>query len=147
MRLRLLFLTLAVGVAVLGGSLYAAAATGGASRSAGSPITIGISLSLSGDFSDSGKAALRGYRLWADVVNAKGGLLGHPVKLKILDDTSSPTQVVTNYQNLITRNKVAFTCANASFACVPATTRSGFLAAYLDTIGVMSVDSAGYTVL
>jgi branched-chain amino acid transport system substrate-binding protein len=31
------------------------------------------------------------------------------VKLRILDDTSSPTQVVTNYQNLITKDKVAFT--------------------------------------
>ena len=30
------------------------------------PIKIGISLSLSGDFSDSGKAAKRGYELWAE---------------------------------------------------------------------------------
>ena len=51
---------------------------------------------------------MRGYNLWRDVVNAHGGLLGHPVKLKILDDTSSPTQVVSNYQNLITKDKVAF---------------------------------------
>jgi branched-chain amino acid transport system substrate-binding protein len=75
----------------------------------GSPLTVGISLSLSGDFSDSGKAAMRGYKLWADVANGHGGLLGHRVKLRILDDTSSPTQVVTNYQNLITKDKVAFT--------------------------------------
>jgi len=50
---------------------------------------------------------MRGYNLWRDVVNAHGGLLGHPVKLKILDDTSSPTQVVSNYQNLITKDKVS----------------------------------------
>src|ERR671934_1604414 len=79
------------------------------SNASGTPITIGISLSLSGDFSDSGKAAMRGYKLWTSVVDAHGGLLGHPVKLRILDDTSSPTQVVTNYQNLITKDKVAFT--------------------------------------
>ena len=83
------------------------AASGASSGQAkGKTITIGISLSLSGDFSDSGKAAMRGYQLWRDVVNAHGGLLGNQVKLKILDDTSSPTQVVTNYQNLITRDKV-----------------------------------------
>jgi branched-chain amino acid transport system substrate-binding protein len=79
------------------------------SNASGTPITIGASLSLSGDFSDSGKAAMRGYKLWAAVVNAHGGLLGHHVKLRIVDDTSSPTQVVTNYQNLITKDKVAFT--------------------------------------
>lgn len=73
---------------------------------AASPIKIGISLSFSGDFSDPGKAAKRGYELWASTVNARGGLLGRKVELKFVDDTSSPTQVVTNYQNLITRDHV-----------------------------------------
>jgi branched-chain amino acid transport system substrate-binding protein len=85
------------------------AVAGSAGTAAGGTVTIGISLSLSGDFSDSGKAAMRGYQLWASVVNAQGGLDGKQVKLKIVDDTSSPTQVVTNYQNLITHDKVAFT--------------------------------------
>jgi branched-chain amino acid transport system substrate-binding protein len=85
-----------------------AAATAGASsrhKTAG-PITIGISLSFSGDFSDPGKAAKRGYQLWQSVVNAHGGLLGRQVQLKIVDDASSPNQVVTNYQNLINRDHV-----------------------------------------
>jgi branched-chain amino acid transport system substrate-binding protein len=72
------------------------------------PLTVGISLSLSGDFSDEGKAAMRGYKLWQSYVNAHGGLLGHPVKLKIVDDTSSPNQAVSNYESLITHDKVAF---------------------------------------
>jgi branched-chain amino acid transport system substrate-binding protein len=117
----LLVLPLAVATAILAagcGSHKKASATatttGGTTTSAagpatGSPVTVGISLSLSGDFSDSGKAAMRGYKLWADVANAHGGLLGHRVKVKILDDTSSPTQVVANYQTLITKDKVAFT--------------------------------------
>jgi branched-chain amino acid transport system substrate-binding protein len=86
-----------------------AGVAGSAGVAGGGTVTIGISLSLSGDFSDSGKAAMRGYQLWASVVNAHGGLQGNQVKLKIVDDTSSPTQVVTNYQNLITHDKVAFT--------------------------------------
>jgi branched-chain amino acid transport system substrate-binding protein len=65
------------------------------------PITIGISLSLSGDFSADGKYFQQGYQLWADTVNKNGGLLGRQVKLVILSDASSPTQVVTNYQTLI----------------------------------------------
>jgi len=70
------------------------------------PIKIGVSLSLSGDFSDPGKAVQRGYKLWESYVNAHGGVLGRKVQLKIVDDASSPDQVVTNYQNLITRDKV-----------------------------------------
>jgi branched-chain amino acid transport system substrate-binding protein len=85
------------------------AAVAGTARSrpaAGSPITIGISLSLSGDFSDPGKAVKRGYELWAAYVNAHGGILGRQVQLKIVDDASNPTQAVSNYQNLITRDHV-----------------------------------------
>jgi branched-chain amino acid transport system substrate-binding protein len=70
------------------------------------PLVIGASISLTGDFADPGKAVKLGYELWANTVNAKGGVLGRKVELKIVDDTSSPTQVVTNYQNLINQDKV-----------------------------------------
>ena len=66
------------------------------------PIKIGISLSLSGDFSADGKAFQQGYQLWADTVNKNGGVLGRKVQLDIVSDASSTTQVVTNYQKLIT---------------------------------------------
>jgi branched-chain amino acid transport system substrate-binding protein len=71
-----------------------------------SPVTIGASLSLSGDFASDGQAFQRGYQLWAADQNAKGGLMGHPVKLDILSDASSPAQVVSNYQKLIGSDKV-----------------------------------------
>ena len=82
--------------------------SGGSSSSASSakPLVIGASVSLTGDFADPGKAVKAGYELWADMVNAKGGILGRKVEMKIVDDTSSPTQVVTNYQNLINQDKV-----------------------------------------
>jgi len=70
------------------------------------PLVIGISLSASGDFSDPAAAAQKGYQLWADSVNAKGGILGRQVQLKIVDDASSPDQVKTNYETLITKDKV-----------------------------------------
>jgi branched-chain amino acid transport system substrate-binding protein len=78
----------------------------GSSGSSSKPLVIGISLSFSGDFSDPGHAAELGYKLWADTVNKQGGILGRKVVLKIVDDASSPDQVVTNYQTLITRDKV-----------------------------------------
>ncbi|HKS98821.1 MAG TPA: amino acid ABC transporter substrate-binding protein [Rugosimonospora sp.] len=85
-----------------GKSSPASSASGGSAK----PLVIGASVSLTGDFADSGKAVKAGYQLWADTVNAKGGLLGRHVQMKIVDDTSSPTQVVTNYQNLINADHV-----------------------------------------
>ncbi len=70
------------------------------------PIKIGISLSLSGDFSADGMGFQQGYQLWADTVNKNGGLLGRQVQLDIVSDASSPDQVQTNYQKLITVDKV-----------------------------------------
>jgi len=101
-----------VTVTVVVMAVIAAACGGGSSSSSGGssgsgkPLVIGISLSQSGDFSDPGHAAMLGYQLWADSVNKRGGVLGRPVKLKIVDDASDPNQAVTNYQTLITKDKV-----------------------------------------
>jgi branched-chain amino acid transport system substrate-binding protein len=104
MGMRTKLLLAALSVAVVG--VAAVAAAGSTGRAGAGPIKIGISLSLSGDFSDPGKAVKRGYDLWASYVNAHGGILGRQVQLKIVDDASSPNQVVTNYQTLITRDHV-----------------------------------------
>ena len=69
------------------------------------PIKIGTSLSFSGDFSADGKAFQQGYQLWVNDVNKAGGLLGRQVQLDVLNDNSSPDQVQTNYQTLITVHK------------------------------------------
>jgi branched-chain amino acid transport system substrate-binding protein len=103
-----------VAAALLAGSAAAAGcASSGGSGSGGAnskgPLVIGASVSLTGDFSDSGKAVERGYQLWADTVNAAGGILGRQVQMKIVDDASSPTQVVTNYQDLINKDHVDLT--------------------------------------
>ena len=103
--------------AVLSACLVAACSSSSSSSTTGTtkatssptstkPITIGASLSLTGDFSADGQAFERGYQLWASDVNASGGLLGRQVKLKILNDNSSPTQVQTNYQTLFASDKV-----------------------------------------
>jgi branched-chain amino acid transport system substrate-binding protein len=101
-----------------GGSSVPAASTsapGTASSSTASgsatkpPITIGISLSLTGDSSVDGVAFDQGYKLWAKDVNAAGGILGRPVALTILNDDSSTNQVVTNYTTLINSNHVDLT--------------------------------------
>jgi branched-chain amino acid transport system substrate-binding protein len=75
----------------------------------GQPVKIGISLSLTGDFSADGLAFQQGYKLWAADVNKAGGLLHHKVVLDIKNDASTPTQVVTNYQALISTDHVNLT--------------------------------------
>jgi branched-chain amino acid transport system substrate-binding protein len=99
---------LAVGsLAVLAACGSSSSTTSGTSTGASkSPIVIGTSLSLSGDFAADGQAFQKGYELWVHDQNAKGGLLGHPVQLKVLSDASSPAQAVTNYNTLIGSDKV-----------------------------------------
>ncbi|MFY9653172.1 amino acid ABC transporter substrate-binding protein [Trebonia sp.] len=94
------------------------------------PISIGASLSLTGDFSADGLAYQKGYNLWAKDVNAAGGIMGRQVKLTILNDASSPNQVVTNYQTLINTDHVDLTFGPfSSLLTTPASAvaaRSGF---------------------
>ncbi|QUH03701.1 amino acid ABC transporter substrate-binding protein [Saccharopolyspora erythraea] len=84
---------------VLTGCLSSSAGQGG-----GDTIRIGISLPLTGDFSEPGKGVRRGYEAWADYVNARGGLLGRRVELMILDDQSSADRVAADYEKLINQN-------------------------------------------
>jgi branched-chain amino acid transport system substrate-binding protein len=102
---------LAAAALVVGGCASPASSdkAGSSGSGSGGDLVVGASVSLTGDFSDSGKAIQRGYQLWADQVNAKGGVLGRHVRVKIVDDASSPTQVVTNYQNLINKDHVNLT--------------------------------------
>ena len=91
--------------------LAACSSSGSSAPGSGSsttPITIGISVSLSGDFSGDGLATKQGYETWAAFQNAHGGILGRKIVLDFLSDGSSPTQVITNYQKLITVNHVNF---------------------------------------
>jgi branched-chain amino acid transport system substrate-binding protein len=95
------------------GMLVTLAACGSGSSGQGStvasgPITVGVSVSLSGDFSGDGLATQQGYQTWAAYENAHGGLLGRQIQMKFVSDGSSPTQVVTNYQHLITSDKEDF---------------------------------------
>lgn len=91
----------------LAGSLALAACGGdGAATAEGGddPITIGISLPLTGDFSEPGKGVERGYRAWAEYVNENGGLLGRQVELVILDDQSNADRVAADYERLINQD-------------------------------------------
>lgn len=90
---------LTIGLAGCGG------ASGGSGGSGDDTLLIGISIPLTGDFAEPGKAVEQGYQLWADTVNEEGGLLGREVELKILDDKSNPEAVVSDYEALIAQDQ------------------------------------------
>lgn len=72
------------------------------------PIRIGISLPLTGDFSEPGTGIQEGYDLWAENVNADGGILGRQVELVYRDDGSDPNTAVSDYEQLINVENVDF---------------------------------------
>ena len=50
----------------------------------GEPIKIGFSMAQTGSLAGAGQQALLGTQIWEEETNAKGGLLGRPVKLILL---------------------------------------------------------------
>jgi len=70
------------------------------------PIKIGFSMALTGPLAANGKQALLGARIWAEEVNAKGGLLGRKVELVNYDDQSNPSTIPGIYTKLLDVDKV-----------------------------------------
>jgi branched-chain amino acid transport system substrate-binding protein len=77
--------------ALLTAPLLVNAATGQAA--AAEPFTIGLNLGQTGALAPNGKAALLAMQIWVEDTNAKGGILGRPVKLVTYDDQSNPALV------------------------------------------------------
>ncbi len=73
----------------------------GAWPAAAEPIKIGFGMALTGGLAGNGKAALIAIQIWAEEVNAKGGLLGRPVQLVYYDDQTNPATVPGIYTKLL----------------------------------------------
>lgn len=90
------------------------------SAAPGPPVRIGASLPLTGRFSEPGNAAKRGYEVWVRLVNEKGGMLGRPVQLTVLDNASTQRTAVNDYERLITVDKVDLVVGPfSSFLVIP----------------------------
>jgi branched-chain amino acid transport system substrate-binding protein len=72
----------------------------------GAPLKIGASLPLTGEFSEPGKAAEQGYKVWEAIINENGGLLDRDVQMVIKDDASNQNTIVADYNALISQDKV-----------------------------------------
>lgn len=110
---RRVFLTragLVVGGAVAAPSVLAACGGGGGGGGATDTFKVGAVLELSGASATGGQIAQRGYQLWADTVNSKGGLsIGdqkYNVELIVQDCKSDPATGADATARLVTEDGV-----------------------------------------
>jgi branched-chain amino acid transport system substrate-binding protein len=71
----------------------------------GPTIKIGVIDSLTGPLADFGKGALQAAQIAVQEFNQKGGILGRPVGLSVLDDQGNMSQVVRDMKALVIRDK------------------------------------------
>jgi len=100
----MIFKRLLAGAAVLAAASLVAAT--GATAQSGAPIKIGSSMAMTGGLGPNGKSALLAWKIWEEEVNAKGGLLGRPVKLVYYDDQSNPSTIPGIYTKLLDVDRV-----------------------------------------
>jgi branched-chain amino acid transport system substrate-binding protein len=98
--------------AVLGGLLVVSVVLAGAffptsaAAQTGEPVKIGYSMALTGGLAPNGRSALLAQKIWEEDVNARGGLLGRPVKLVYYDDETNQAMVPGIYTKLLDIDKV-----------------------------------------
>ncbi len=94
--------------------------TGGAAAPTGDPIVIGAIVSATGPGSALGEQERNVLQMEEDLINAKGGVLGRPLKIVVEDDKSDPKEAVTAANKLLQQDKAV--------ALIAATTSSSTLA-------------------
>ncbi len=72
----------------------------------GNVVVMGGTLSLTGRYVEPAGRVLKARKLYVEELNARGGLLGHKVELKIYDDKSDVRPAIELYEKLITEDKV-----------------------------------------
>lgn len=88
------------------GLAAAAMATIAFAANAAAPIKIGASLPLTGNFSVPGQKHQEGYELCVELINQKGGVLGHPLQLIVSDNRSDTETTLNQTERFINVDKV-----------------------------------------
>lgn len=93
------------------------------------PVRVGLTLSRTEDMAEAEAMYAQGLALWAAQINAKGGLLGRPVELVILDDGGDPGRAAQAYAAMSRGGQADLLLgplnANLAQACLPALMTSG----------------------
>ena len=80
--------------------------TGWAGHRANNEVLVGGAISQTGQYAEPAGRQVYSIKLWVDEVNARGGLLGHTIALRLLDDKSDIQTSIKLYEKLITEDKV-----------------------------------------
>ena len=83
-------------------------------------VLVGGAISQTGRFAEPAGRQVNSIKMWVDQVNSRGGLLGHKIKLLLLDDKSDTQTAVKLYEKLITEDKVDVLLAPYSSAITEA---------------------------
>lgn len=73
---------------------------------ASEPVRIGLTLGLTGKYAKLGDMQKKGFKLWENHINEKGGILGRQVEVVIYDDESDPVTARMLYRKLIKKDGV-----------------------------------------
>jgi len=107
-------------VAVLAAFLLLAPAVTRAEHRPNQEVLVGGAISQTGRFAEPAGRQVNSIKMWIDQVNSRGGLLGHKIKLVLLDDKSDTQTAVKLYEKLITEDKVDLLLAPYSSAITEA---------------------------
>jgi len=80
--------------------------TGWAGHRSNNEVLVGGAISQTGQYAEPAGRQVYSIKLWVDEVNARGGLLGHTIALRLLDDKSDIQTSIKLYEKLITEDKV-----------------------------------------
>jgi branched-chain amino acid transport system substrate-binding protein len=87
--------------------LTALVLAGGATRAqSANEVLVGGAISQTGQYAEPAGRQVNSIKLWVDDVNARGGLLGRKISLRLLDDKSDTQTAIKLYEKLITEDKV-----------------------------------------
>ena len=91
---------------VCGSLLMVAVCPAWAGHRPNNEVLLGGAISQTGRYAEPATRQVNSINLWVDEVNARGGLLGHKIVLRLLDDKSDTQTSIKLYEKLITEDKV-----------------------------------------
>jgi branched-chain amino acid transport system substrate-binding protein len=114
--LRSLTVVAALGLLASGCNKKAGAAGAGSAQAKDgkAPILIGITADASGQYANSGDSDKRGVIMAIEEMNAKGGVLGRPIKYVHMDTETTPATGSRIAERMIKQDKVAFIVGGVS---------------------------------
>ncbi|MCI5836413.1 MAG: ABC transporter substrate-binding protein [Veillonellaceae bacterium] len=96
------------------------AGCGGGEKKSGDTILIGADLEMTGNQASFGQSSANAVKLAVDEINAKGGVLGKKIEVKLADNRSEAAEATTQMQKLIDEGAVATIAPDTSSNAIAA---------------------------